>query len=205
MLRTTPPPEGIGVLENFFVRGSNLTNVFGSMPDSLNQTVPSGVTAIPYGLAPAPPGEGTPRLFASRIEIGRAGRARSRCRRSSRLGRRQAGAVERRRVRGIPRSSCFRIALAACAAEFAEVRRSLCGHHDPVGLGFLRRNLSEPHLTATWIEAPDEVGLLEREPKATALIEDGRMRIAGPRIRRGYSFTLPVFGSSFPTYPFESP
>lgn len=63
MLRTTPPPEGIGVLENFFVRGSNLTNVFGSMPDSLNQTVPSGVTAIPYGLAPAPPGEGHSSTF----------------------------------------------------------------------------------------------------------------------------------------------
>src|SRR2546422_4282620 len=58
MLRTTPPPEGIGVLENFFVRGSNLTNVFGSRPDSLYQTVPSGVTAIPYGLAPLPPGDG---------------------------------------------------------------------------------------------------------------------------------------------------
>src|SRR2546427_9595329 len=63
MLRTTPPPEGIGVLENFFVRGSNLTTVFGSMPDSLNQTVPSGVTAIPYGLAPAPPGEGHSSTF----------------------------------------------------------------------------------------------------------------------------------------------
>src|SRR5207248_2721373 len=71
MLRTTPPPERIGVLENFFVRGSNLTNVFGSRPDSLYQTVPSGVTAIPYGLAPAPPGDGP---SASRISLLRGSR-----------------------------------------------------------------------------------------------------------------------------------
>jgi hypothetical protein len=36
----------IGVLENFFVLGSKLTSVLGSTPDSLYQTVTSGVIAI---------------------------------------------------------------------------------------------------------------------------------------------------------------
>lgn len=48
MLRTTPPPEGrIGHFSNVFAFGSNATSVFGSTPDSLYQTVPSCVEAIP--------------------------------------------------------------------------------------------------------------------------------------------------------------
>jgi hypothetical protein len=47
MLRTTPPPDGIGVRAKPWLRGSNRTIVFGCTPDSLNQTVPSGVIAIP--------------------------------------------------------------------------------------------------------------------------------------------------------------
>src|ERR1700746_1550347 len=35
MLRTTPPPEGIGVAENDFVFGSKWTRVLGLTPDSL--------------------------------------------------------------------------------------------------------------------------------------------------------------------------
>ena len=58
MLRTTPPPEGMGVEENCFDRGSKRTSVLGVTPDSLYQTVPSGTIAIPYGRDEGPPGEG---------------------------------------------------------------------------------------------------------------------------------------------------
>jgi len=34
MLRTTPPPEGMGVEENCFVRRTKRTSVFGFTPDS---------------------------------------------------------------------------------------------------------------------------------------------------------------------------
>ena len=47
MLRTTPPPEGIGHFSNVFAFGSKATRVFGSTPDSLYQRVPSEVEAIP--------------------------------------------------------------------------------------------------------------------------------------------------------------
>jgi hypothetical protein len=40
MLRTTPPPEGIGQLWNYSVFGSKRTTVFGSTPDSLYQIAP---------------------------------------------------------------------------------------------------------------------------------------------------------------------
>jgi hypothetical protein len=46
MLRTTPPPEGIGQLRNDFVTGSKATSVLSSTPDSLYQTVPSPVEAL---------------------------------------------------------------------------------------------------------------------------------------------------------------
>src|SRR5258705_487721 len=47
ILRTTPPPEGILALANVCVFGLNWTIVFGCTPDSLYQTIPSGVIAIP--------------------------------------------------------------------------------------------------------------------------------------------------------------
>ena len=47
ILRTTPPPEGMGVVENECVFGSKRTSVFGLTPDSLYHTIPSGVVAIP--------------------------------------------------------------------------------------------------------------------------------------------------------------
>src|ERR1700676_4688711 len=47
MLRTTPPPEGIFALANVCVFGLNCTIVFGCTPDSLYQTIPSGVIAMP--------------------------------------------------------------------------------------------------------------------------------------------------------------
>jgi hypothetical protein len=47
MLRTTPPPEGILCVLKLSDLGSNLTSVFGSTPDSLYQTSPSLVSAIP--------------------------------------------------------------------------------------------------------------------------------------------------------------
>src|SRR5438874_13587132 len=47
MLRTTPPPEGMGVVLKCFVLGSKRTSVFGCTPDSLYHTVPSRVTAMP--------------------------------------------------------------------------------------------------------------------------------------------------------------
>jgi hypothetical protein len=48
MLRTTTPPEGMGVEENCFVRRIEAHQcVFGFTPDSLHQTMPSGVTAMP--------------------------------------------------------------------------------------------------------------------------------------------------------------
>ncbi|HEV3387264.1 MAG TPA: hypothetical protein VG097_20770 [Gemmata sp.] len=49
MLRTVPPPDGIGLVLKLSDFGSNLTKVFGSTPDSLYQTSPSFVIAIPYG------------------------------------------------------------------------------------------------------------------------------------------------------------
>src|SRR2546425_9486941 len=58
MLRTVPPPEGMIARANCSVWGSNWMMVFGFTPDSLYQTIPSGVIAIPYGAAFAPPGEG---------------------------------------------------------------------------------------------------------------------------------------------------
>ena len=50
--------------------------VFGFTPDSLYQTIPSGVMAIPYGLAPAPAGEF--HIFTSPV----LGSSRPRCPRS---------------------------------------------------------------------------------------------------------------------------
>ena len=47
MLRTTPPPEGMGHVLKVFVFGLNATSVFGLTPDSLYQTVPSLVEAMP--------------------------------------------------------------------------------------------------------------------------------------------------------------
>jgi hypothetical protein len=58
MWRTTPPPDGMGQDCVFLVPGSNLTRVFGCTPDSLNQTAPSLVTAMPYGREAVPPGAG---------------------------------------------------------------------------------------------------------------------------------------------------
>src|SRR5580693_10041107 len=57
MLRTTPPPDGISSLLKLSDLGSNLTSVFGFTPDSLYQTSPSLVIAIPYGSDSAPPGD----------------------------------------------------------------------------------------------------------------------------------------------------
>jgi hypothetical protein len=58
MFRTTPPPEGILSWLKLSDSGSNRTSVFGVTPDSLYQTTPSPVTAMPYGSEPEPPGEG---------------------------------------------------------------------------------------------------------------------------------------------------
>ena len=58
MLRTTPPPDGIGLVLKLSDLGSNLTNVLGFTPDSLYQTSPSLVIAIPYGSDSVPPGDG---------------------------------------------------------------------------------------------------------------------------------------------------
>src|SRR5437667_6787060 len=57
IFRTVPPPEGIFVRANSSVFGLKRTSVFGVTPDSLYQTMPSGVIVIPYGSDPAPPGE----------------------------------------------------------------------------------------------------------------------------------------------------
>jgi hypothetical protein len=48
MLRTTPPPDGICFVLKLSNLGSNFTRVLGFTPDSLYQTSPSVVTAIPY-------------------------------------------------------------------------------------------------------------------------------------------------------------
>jgi len=57
MFRTTPPPDGIVARANFSDDGSNLIMVLGLTPDSLYQTPPSLVMAIPYGPESDPPGE----------------------------------------------------------------------------------------------------------------------------------------------------
>jgi hypothetical protein len=57
MLLTTPPPEAISLLLKVSDFGSNLISVFGFTPDSLYQTSPSLVMAIPYGSDSAPPGD----------------------------------------------------------------------------------------------------------------------------------------------------
>src|SRR6266702_4649226 len=57
MLRTTPPPDGICFVLKLSDLGSNLTRVLGFTPDSLYQTSPSLVTAIPYGSESVPAGE----------------------------------------------------------------------------------------------------------------------------------------------------
>ena len=57
MLRTTPPPDGIGFVLKFSELGLNLTRVLGFTPDSLYQTSPSFVMAIPYGSDCEPPGD----------------------------------------------------------------------------------------------------------------------------------------------------
>src|ERR1700730_1834941 len=58
ILRTTPPPDGIGWALKLCDLGSNLTKVLGLTPDSLYQTSPSFVMAIPYGSDSEPPGDG---------------------------------------------------------------------------------------------------------------------------------------------------
>src|SRR2546422_6466657 len=58
ILRTVPPPEGIVVRAIVSVLGSKRISVFGFTPDSLYQTIPSGVIAMPYGFDPGPPGDG---------------------------------------------------------------------------------------------------------------------------------------------------
>ncbi len=76
MFRTTPPPEGMGVELKRFVVGSKRTSVLGLTPDSLYQTSPSAVPAIPYGREWGPPGDGHsstfPDLGSSRPSIPRA-------------------------------------------------------------------------------------------------------------------------------------
>ena len=57
MLRTTPPPDGIGFVRKLSDLGSNRTRVLGFTPDSLYQTSPSLVIAIPYGSDSGPPGD----------------------------------------------------------------------------------------------------------------------------------------------------
>ena len=47
ILRTTPPPEGIGHVLNAAVLGSNRTSVFGLTPLSLYHIIPSDVAVIP--------------------------------------------------------------------------------------------------------------------------------------------------------------
>jgi hypothetical protein len=47
MFRTTPPPEGMGQGWKDFVLGSKATSVLGLTPDSLYQTIPSLVEAMP--------------------------------------------------------------------------------------------------------------------------------------------------------------
>src|SRR5713101_6141765 len=57
ILRTTPPPDGIGFVLKLSDFGSNLTRVLGFTPDSLYQTSASFVIAIPYGSDSEPPGD----------------------------------------------------------------------------------------------------------------------------------------------------
>src|SRR5438876_4540052 len=57
ILRTTPPPDGICFVLKLCDLGSNLTRVLGFTPDSLYQTSPSFVIAIPYGSESVPPGD----------------------------------------------------------------------------------------------------------------------------------------------------
>ncbi len=47
MLRTTPPPEGIASVLKLSDLGSNRTSVFGFTPDSLYQTFPFPLIAMP--------------------------------------------------------------------------------------------------------------------------------------------------------------
>src|SRR5258706_3623806 len=55
MLRTVPPPLGIGHVRNFFVSGLKRTSTFFvSSPVSTYQTAPSDVTSIAYGLDSGP-------------------------------------------------------------------------------------------------------------------------------------------------------
>src|SRR5580765_8552390 len=58
MFRTVPPPEGIFVRANSSVFGLKRMRVFGVTPDSLYQTMPSGVIVIPFLLKPPAPGDG---------------------------------------------------------------------------------------------------------------------------------------------------
>src|ERR1051326_7634247 len=62
MLRTTPPPEGIGQVWNFSVFGSNRTSVFGVTADSLYQMMSFKAT-IPYGCDFGPPGDANSRTL----------------------------------------------------------------------------------------------------------------------------------------------
>src|SRR5947209_7435636 len=57
VLRTVPPPDGISVRGMGSALGSKRIIVFGFTPDSLYQTIPSGVMAMPYGFDVGPPGE----------------------------------------------------------------------------------------------------------------------------------------------------
>src|SRR5204863_5625161 len=57
IFRTVPPPEGMLARAKLSVFGSNRTIVFGFTPDSLYQTIPSGVIVMPYGADFAPPGD----------------------------------------------------------------------------------------------------------------------------------------------------
>src|ERR1700688_1779169 len=57
MLRTTPPPDGIGFVLKLSDFGSNLTRVLGLTPDSLYHTSSSLVMAMPYGSDSEPPGD----------------------------------------------------------------------------------------------------------------------------------------------------
>src|SRR6266581_6614286 len=57
IFRIVPPPEGMFARAKLSVFGSNRTIVFGFTPDSLYQTIPSGVIAMPYGADFAPPGD----------------------------------------------------------------------------------------------------------------------------------------------------
>src|SRR5262245_24520676 len=53
-----PPPEGMGHACVVSVVGSKRTTVFGWISDSLNQIDPSRVTAMAYGAALGPRGDG---------------------------------------------------------------------------------------------------------------------------------------------------